>query len=200
MSNDGILWVATYGGGVNYYNSKKLPFIKVQHQLNNKNSLSSNFTRSIVKDKNGHLWFGTENGLSIWNREKNTWKHIERFNKTYKSQVIVLALEADENYIWVGTYNDGLFKININTLAITSFNDLIGDSDLIRKIYTIKKDSKGNIWVGGIEKDLISISPKNEIIKFPILHIKTITSIINNYWFNHCGKPKNKRRHARSRS
>jgi len=175
LSNDGILWVATYGGGVNYYNSKKLPFIKVQHQLNNKNSLSSNFTRSIVKDKNGHLWFGTENGLSIWNREKNTWKHIERFNKTYKSQVIVLALEADENYIWVGTYNDGLFKININTLAITSFNDLIGDSDLIRKIYTIKKDSKGNIWVGGIEKDLISISPKNEIIKFPILHIKTIT-------------------------
>ena len=128
LSNDGILWVATYGGGVNYYNSKKLPFIKVQHQLNNKNSLSSNFTRSIVKDKNGHLWFGTENGLSIWNREKNTWKHIERFNKTYKSQVIVLALEADENYIWVGTYNDGLFKININTLAITSFNDLIGDS------------------------------------------------------------------------
>ncbi len=174
LSDDGILWVATYGGGVNYFNSKKLPFLKVQHQINNRNSLSNDFTRSIAEDKKGNLWFGTKNGLSIWNREKNNWKHIEQFNKTYKSQVIVLAIEADENFMWIGTYNYGLFKININTFVITSFNDQINDKDLIRKIYAIKKDSKGNIWVGGIEKDLISISPNIEIRKFPVLHIKTI--------------------------
>lgn len=174
LSKDGILWVATYGGGINYFNPKKLPFYKIQHQLNNINSLSNNFTRSIAKDKNNNLWFGTKNGLSIWNRKKNTWRHIEEFNKTYKSQIIVLALEADKDNMWVGTYNYGLYKININTLKVTSFNDQIKDKDLIRKIYAIKKDSRGNIWVGGIEKDLISISPNNRITKFPILQVKTI--------------------------
>ncbi|QNM84509.1 hypothetical protein H9W90_09905 [Polaribacter pectinis] len=55
LSKDGILWVATYGGGINYFNPKKLPFYKIQHQLNNINSLSNNFTRSIAKDKNNNL-------------------------------------------------------------------------------------------------------------------------------------------------
>ena len=176
LSSDGILWIATYGGGVNYINFKKLPFLKVQHQLNNTNSISNNFTRSVVKDKNDNLWFGTKNGLSIWNRKENVWKHIEQFNKTYKSQIIVLALEADDNYMWVGTYNYGLFKIDIHTFKIISFNDeVVKDENLIRKIYAIKKDSRGYIWVGGIEKDLISISPNNIINKFPIFQIKTIT-------------------------
>ena len=101
MDKSGILWIATYGGGVNYFNFKKLPFIKVQHELNNPNSLSSNFTRSIAKDKNGNLWFGTKNGLSIWNQKKNTWKHIEKFDKNNTSQTIVLALEPDEKFMWI---------------------------------------------------------------------------------------------------
>ncbi|WP_298948372.1 two-component regulator propeller domain-containing protein [uncultured Polaribacter sp.] len=115
ISKEGILWAATYGGGINYYNINRLPFLKVQHKLNNKNSISSNFTRSIANDKNGNVWFGTKKGLSIWNRKKNSWKHLENFKTKNNTPVIVLALEADNNYMWVGTYNYGLFKIDIKS-------------------------------------------------------------------------------------
>ncbi|WP_438988980.1 hybrid sensor histidine kinase/response regulator transcription factor [Polaribacter sp.] len=174
ISKEGIMWAATYGGGINYYNINRLPFLKVQHKLNNKNSISSNFTRSIANDKNGNVWFGTKKGLSIWNRKKNSWKHLENFKTKNNTPVIVLALEADNNYMWVGTYNYGLFKIDINSFKITSFNDVSKEKDLITKIYAIKKDTNNNIWVGGLDKDLLMITPDNKITKYPILYLKSI--------------------------
>ncbi|WP_397447575.1 two-component regulator propeller domain-containing protein [Polaribacter sp. R77954] len=179
LDKSGILWIATYGGGVNYFNFKKLPFIKVQHELNNPNSLSSNFTRSIAKDKNGNLWFGTKNGLSIWNQKKNTWKHIEKFDKNNTSQTIVLALEPDEKFMWVGTYNFGLYRINIENYQILNYNDLYKEKNLITKIYTIKKDKNNNIWIGGIDKEMMVIKADGSITKFPLLFIKAITELEN---------------------
>lgn len=179
LDKSGILWIATYGGGVNYFNFKKLPFIKVQHELNNPNSLSSNFTRSIAKDKNGNLWFGTKNGLSIWDQKKNTWKHIKKFNQNNPSQTIVLALESDENFMWVGTYNFGLYRINIENYQILNYNNLHKEKNLITKIYTIKKDKSNNIWVAGIDKEMMVIKPDGTITKFPLLFIKSITELEN---------------------
>ena len=174
LSKEGILWVATYGGGISYYNINKLPFYKIQHQLNNENSLSNNFTRSIKKDSNGSFWFGTKEGLSIWNPKKNSWKHIKNFIGNDTSQIIVLALEQDKDFMWIGTYNYGLFKININTFKIINYNSLHPDKDIIDKIYAIKKDRNSNIWVGGIDKGLIMISPENDIVKYPILNLSLI--------------------------
>ena len=179
LDESGMLWIATYGGGVNYFNFKKLPFVKVQHQLNNPNSLSSNFTRSIAKDKNDNLWFGTKNGLSIWNQKKNTWKHIKKFDKNNSSQTIVLALESDDKFMWVGTYNFGLYRININNYQIQNYNRLHKEKNLITKIYTIKKDKNNNVWVGGIDKEMMVIKPDGTITKFPLLFIKAITELEN---------------------
>lgn len=179
LDEAGILWAATYGGGINYFNFNKLPFVKVQHELNNANSLSSNFTRSIVKDKNDNLWFGTKNGLSIWNRKKNSWKHIKKFDKNNPSQIIVLALEADDKYMWVGTYNFGLYRINIENYNILNYNSLHKDKNLITKIYTIKKDRSNNIWVAGIDKEMMVIKADGTITKFPLLFIKAITELDN---------------------
>ncbi len=177
LDTSGILWIATYGGGINYHNYNKLPFSKIQHELNNNNSLASNFTRSIAKDNKGNLWFGSKNGLSIWNLKQNTWRHIKQFNKKNKSQIIVLALESDNDYMWVGTYGYGLYKINVNTFKISKFNDLFKSKNLITKIYAIKKDSNGKIWVGGIDNEMVVISPNNSIKTFPLKDIKAITEL-----------------------
>lgn len=179
LDESGILWIATYGGGVNYFNFNKLPFIKIQHELNNPNSLSSNFTRSIAKDKNGKLWFGTKNGLSIWNQEKNSWKHIKRFDNKNPSQTIVLALEPDGKFMWVGTYSFGLYRINIDNYKIINYNNLHKEKNLITKIYTIKRDKSNNIWVAGIDKEMMVIKNDGSINKFPLLFIKAITELDN---------------------
>jgi len=174
LDREGILWIATYGGGLNYHNSSELPFQNIRHRINDENSLVANFTRAITKDKNGDIWFGTKKGISIWNKDNNTWRHIKNFNSSNKNEdVIVLSLERDDDYIWVGTYNQGLFKININSLSITNCNTQLSDK-IVQKVYAIKKDSKGNVWVGGIEKNLTVISSNNSISTYPIQQIKSI--------------------------
>lgn len=170
LGKENILWIATYGGGINYLDSNKLPFQKFQHRLNYSNSIVSNFTRAIAKDINGNLWFGTTKGVSVFNKKNNSWRHLNNLsNKVDGTQDIVLAFQSDKEYMWVGTYNNGLFKINVNTFKIEFYNQIS------IKVYTIFKDSKANIWVGGIEGDLIQISPNNQISSYPIRTIRTIT-------------------------
>ncbi len=177
LGREGILWVATYGGGLSYFNSSELPFQNIRHKVNEENSIIANFTRAISKDKNGNIWFGTKKGISIWNKKNDSWKHIKNLSKSDEfSEVIILALEPDNDFMWVGTYNKGLFKININTLNKVHYNSEISEG-LLEKIYTIFKDSKQNIWIGGIEGNVTVISASNTIKTYPIQQIKSISEI-----------------------
>ncbi|ANW96650.1 hypothetical protein AXE80_10350 [Wenyingzhuangia fucanilytica] len=168
IDRENILWVATYGGGVNSWNNSKSVFKKITHKLNDKNSLYDNFTRAIATDENGKIWFGTKDGISIWDRKKNQWKNI------LLGKGVVLALESDGNDMWAGFYGEGLKKININTLKVKDYNTYNGVKFPIDKIYVIKKDLEGNIWVGGITSDLACITKDGEIRKFPIGGVRSI--------------------------
>ena len=97
---------------------------------------------SLCKDENGNIWFGTKKGISILNSKNNSWKHIKNLSNTNNDEdVIVLALEPDGNFMWAGTYNEGLFKININTLREIHYNSEVSEG-IIEKVYAIHKDSK----------------------------------------------------------
>lgn len=174
IGNEGILWVATYGGGINYFNSYRLPFTKIQHQINDENSLATNFTRSIAMDQNGNIWFGTKKGVSIWYSKTRRWKHLNDFSGPGSSDNVVLALAPDENYMWLGTYNSGLIRVNINSLKIKKFDTRISNKLGLRKIYTVCKDSHGNIWFGGIQGDLTVLRKNGEIENLPIQPVKSI--------------------------
>ncbi|WPR71953.1 two-component regulator propeller domain-containing protein [Flavobacterium sp. NG2] len=169
LGKENILWIATYGGGINYMDSNKLPFQKIQHRINSSNSIVSNFTRSISKDQNGNLWFGTTKGISILNKKNNSWQHLNNLShKIEGTQDVVLAFQADGEFMWVGTYNSGLFKININSLKVEHYDKVH------TRVYTIFKDSKGNIWVGGIDGNVTAISPQNQISSYPIQTVRSI--------------------------
>ncbi|HIC30334.1 MAG TPA: hypothetical protein EYO76_00295, partial [Flavobacteriaceae bacterium] len=174
IGREGILWLATYGGGINYYNANKLPFKKIKHELNNPNSLKVDFTRAIAEDNNGKLWFGTKNGLSILNQNNNTWKHISKLSNQSVYQDIVLALQPDDEYMWVGTYNNGLYKININTYNVKTVN-IQTEESFVKKIYSIYKDKNSNVWFGGISGQLTVMKNDKTFDFYPILNIKHIT-------------------------
>ena len=175
LGQEGILWIATYGGGINYINSNRLPFLKIQHKINNKNSIVTNFTRAIAIDKNQNLWFGTKKGTSIWNTKNNSWKHLENLSSSSTTtKDIVLSLQPDENYMWIGTYNDGLFRVNINNFNVVHYDSDLTKQITIKKVYAICKDSKNNIWFGGIEGDLTVLRQDNSVETYPIRNINSI--------------------------
>lgn len=148
-------WVATYGGGVNIYDPNRSAFRHIDHEINNYNSLNNNFVRAFLEDKKGNWWFGTEKGVSRWNRQNNRWTHY--YNERGKTNilghnaVLSLAEDADGN-IWIGTYSGGVTRLNPTTNQTTIFRNNTRNPNTLGTdfIYCIFRDSKDELWFGGI--------------------------------------------------
>ncbi len=180
LGKENILWIATYGGGINYYDFNKSPFQRIKHIVNNENTIATDFSRSIAKDKNGNIWFGTTKGISVWNPKKNSWKQIPKLSKSSDNEHdIVLALEPDGDFIWAGTYTNGLFKININNYKSIHYSRDRNKKIDVLKIYTVCKDSRNNIWFAGIEGSLNVLRPNENVDNYPIYQIKSIIESSN---------------------
>lgn len=175
FGRDGVDWYATYAGGVNYSIPSKQQFKTLKHEINIENSISNNITRTILEVGNT-IWFGTKKGISIYNTKTKNWEHITSFpNSGNKSEVEILSLARDKNYIWAGSYYHGLFRISTDSKKIESFSNLYPNQKLEpNKIFKVFIDNSGNIWVGGIDSNL-SMIMKGKIVKFPISNVKDIT-------------------------
>lgn len=63
-NNDGKLWIATQGGGINIFDPKAGTF----EHITTKDGLPSNDVLGILSDSDGNLWISTAAGLACYNR------------------------------------------------------------------------------------------------------------------------------------
>ena len=113
------------------------------------NGLSHNEVRKIVKDSNGFLWLGTQNGLSRY--DGNNFKVYKASNSDSTSAIHgdkIYSLAASSKKIWIGT-TTGLSVLNAKTGAV--LDNEIPDSlykDLKESfIYSIFSDSNDDVWL-----------------------------------------------------
>ena len=175
FGKDGITWIATYGGGVNFIASSKQKFKILKHKINNENSLANNTTRAILEENNT-IWFGTKKGISIYNRKTDNWNHIYKFPKN-NSEEIILSFAQDETYVWAASYNHGLFRINKTNYEIVNVYDplLPKNKEGVQKIFKVFIDSSKNIWLGGIDGLLTVIKKDNTSQNYTVRDIRDIT-------------------------
>ena len=172
--SDGQIWIATYGGGINKFNSKGNPFSAVYHIANDDQSITNSFTRAILETEEGNIWYGTKEGLSIYYPSQGIWKHKKTLSQS-KNTDIVMALEEDDNFVWVGTYGNGAYKVNKSTLNAIEYNSKQkGKTKIgIDRVYSICKVNTGAIYLGGIGGPLHVIDDQ-KINSIPILQIRDI--------------------------
>lgn len=73
----GVLWLATYDGGLNKFNIAAETFTSYRHDPNNKNSISADILRSIHQSPTGELWVRTlDKGL---NKIEYCSKHFSHY-------------------------------------------------------------------------------------------------------------------------
>ena len=73
--DDGMLWLGSSGDGVFKYNSLDFEIYK-KEAINNENSLNSSFIHTLLKDKNNNIWAGTQEGLNVYNRDKDKFRSV----------------------------------------------------------------------------------------------------------------------------
>lgn len=152
---DKRVWIATYTGGLSFFDRKSPLINQITHQINNPNSLGNNNVNKILQDSQGDIWYATNNGISRWRAGTDKWDTYYQ-NKREEAQVFLALCEDGEGHIWTGSYSSGFYVLDRDTgkeLAHYSQHspELKSDGKFIMNIY---RDSDGDIWVGGI-KDVI---------------------------------------------
>jgi len=75
IDHKGILWLGTFGGGLNKLSPSKdkNEIVTIEHYRQS-DGLANDVVRGILPDEEGNLWIGTANGLSKFNpTEKTFW-------------------------------------------------------------------------------------------------------------------------------
>ena len=152
---DGNLWIATYGGGVNLMTKVqgKTVFLSPGNGLEGYPKGSHMRVRTVEMDEEGNIWAGTTDGILIMSY-KNKQLKIEKLqipkksDKMLMSNDIVCLRRDNKGTMWVGTHGGGLGytvgKDEDGTWLFESFNAQDGlPSDEIR---SITFDQMDNAW------------------------------------------------------
>lgn len=155
----GILWIATYGGGLNKcLDERNGTFYAYRHQANNPQSLSDDAVRTIYGMPDGTMWIGTVGGLNHFDPRTEQFK-VYRTADGLPNDVIY-SIEADQQgHIWVST-NLGLGRLNPETDQFTNFDIHDGLQDTEFHQNASAQSKQGEMVFGGLQ-GLTLFHPKN---------------------------------------
>lgn len=183
LLDDNRLWIATNSDGV-YLLDENLPdFQTISYELQ-KQKNKTNLLNSFLEDSNGNMWFATSDGVFQYDITKKKWTHLlnnEILNNTTPRYNALILCEDNEGNIWVGGESFGIAScINKKTFKITENSYFNVDIDVKGapvngRIYSIFKDSEGNIWLGGLHGWLTKFNPTNKQVKR--YDVKSVTMI-----------------------
>jgi ligand-binding sensor domain-containing protein len=144
----GGVWIGTYFRGLNYYSESLTGFQKFL-PVTGQNSVSGSAIREIVKDRSGFLWIGTEDaGLNRYDPEQESFRHFPL--KTAGEGIVarnVHGLLANGDELWAGTFQNGLFILDVDTGKIKRHLVAGKESGLKSNfIYTIGRAKDGRIY------------------------------------------------------
>lgn len=145
---EGGLWIGTFYSGLNYVapNSGKIKaFIKSESS----NSIRGNVINRFCEDEQHNIWISSDDGgLCKYNPATGIFTNV-RFGNGELADNNIHALCIDNDQLWVGTYTNGLYALNIHNGQKRHYipdsinpNSLYGSS-----CYAIYRDSSGNIWI-----------------------------------------------------
>ena len=111
----GLVWIGTYGGGVNVYDPNEASFTHYLPNADDVNSISSDRVTSFAEDTNGNLWVGTDGGgLNVFDRKNGQFSQFRHDPNDVESLAsdTVYSINIDANGdVWVGTQGGGLDRV-----------------------------------------------------------------------------------------
>jgi signal transduction histidine kinase/DNA-binding response OmpR family regulator/streptogramin lyase len=143
QDKEGGMWVGTFFGGVNYFSPLYAQFEKY-YPVKGANSISGKSISEFCEDDRHHIWIGTEDaGLNRFDPATQT------FTSGFIPANNIHALLYENNRLWVGTFSDGLYQMDLKTKRTRLYKNSSSPHSLNNdNIYSIYKDYSGTIWIG----------------------------------------------------
>jgi ligand-binding sensor domain-containing protein/serine phosphatase RsbU (regulator of sigma subunit) len=118
--------------------------------------LASNDVSTLAQDPSGRYWFGTREGLSLYNpnqKEGNQVK-LKSFPASLEGNQINIIRPDNDGYVWIVTASDEVFRYDINNGSYRYDLDLNANLQSLR-IAALTTDRLNNLWLG-TDRALIS--------------------------------------------
>ena len=186
VDRDDNVWIGTWEAGLNVHFRNRNKFALFRHKSNIQQSLLRDKTTSIVCEDNNKVWIGSNSGLTLMNRETNTFKHIivNPFTATVLNNNDVNFLYRDKDGdLMVLTWGAGMRILKKGSKKFLNFVHNIGQSN---SYFTCVCSSKmpNKVWLGTQESGILlfdkstgvftSQSELNKKGALPEIHINSI--------------------------
>ncbi|WP_158512915.1 ligand-binding sensor domain-containing protein [Flavisolibacter tropicus] len=122
----GDLWITQEEGRIDVFHPKTNTVTTVQDSVFNKSTI-----RQITEDTSGNMWFGTQAGRLIkWDYKSAGGNQQKGYRIVLENLGIIRKVHYDyQGYIWVGTAQNGLFKVSTRTNKIVKKFTTDGPAD-----------------------------------------------------------------------
>ncbi|OOQ58383.1 hypothetical protein BC343_11540 [Mucilaginibacter pedocola] len=156
--NAGKLWVATLEGGVDLFDMQSGSIKELRHSNGGINSDSVN---TLYRDKQNHLWAGTQKGLSLYDDKSGTFKPFAIAGLSGNKNIVSIAEGMGQN-LWLGINEVGVARYGLADKSFRLFSNQANDpgslsGNLILQVFA---DKDGNIWVGTVNQGMNLFRPK----------------------------------------
>ncbi|MFC1579167.1 two-component regulator propeller domain-containing protein [Pseudomonadota bacterium] len=173
---DGVLWIATVGGGLNKYNRAENTFSAIFTSENRRKTPLSNDIRTIFRSRDGNILLGYRDAFSFFDPKSGEFQHV---TPKLDGQPFLGAVErfdeGPEGTIWAAT-EAGVIAIDPISRNITRYqhdpnntNSIVSDD-----IGSIVVDDKGQVWAASRNDGVSVLKPARGAIDITnYAHTKT---------------------------
>lgn len=183
------IWIATYGGGLNLLDTTggSYRFISNRNKLKNYPIQTCSKSRFITEDKQGTIYVGTTEGLIAFKSDNkqpedinfHCYNHDPKDPNSLSGNDVQYILPSKNGNLYLALFGGGLniLKGKFDFREEPRFNVFKRNDGISSNVvYTLKEDSKGNIWMSTQTK-IVRYDPQKT--KFDVY--SPITS--SNYFF-----------------
>jgi len=144
QSSDGIYWAGTQSGLASGSETLFAKYNSLYGQL------SFDSVNAFAETDDGSLWVGTDDGLNRLRPGAERFDWINESTYPAISDSSVMSLLSDGEDLWVGTFEGGLNRLNINTSAVQRYRHKPSDASSIGSdgITSMLINSSGDLVVG----------------------------------------------------
>jgi ligand-binding sensor domain-containing protein/class 3 adenylate cyclase/predicted metal-dependent HD superfamily phosphohydrolase len=161
QADDNRLWIGSRSG-LSIINKRTLDYQFYEHGKE-PNSIGDGSVKIVYRDLSNKLWVVTSNS-GLYNMVERTdssfyFKNYPIKNYSDNNGQITSILQTDKGTMWLGTYGEGLKKLDLKTKETVSYTEVDGLSNNV--IYGLLEDAKHNIWTS-TNKGLSKFNPTSE--------------------------------------
>ncbi len=152
---DRVLWVATWGGGVNRLDLYRERFFHYRNLVDDPSSVRHDMINTLHSDPSGGLWIGTEQGLDRFvPGNPGSFEHVGQIPGELIPRAVGGIADGRDGEIWA-TVDYGLLHLDRQG----KLRQLYPDRDLpAKRLWAIANDSEGTLWIGSMQRGLVAMN------------------------------------------